>query len=336
MSKPYRKKLIEVAIPLEAINEEASLRKRKAPAGYPTTLHKWWAQRPLAACRAVLFASLVDDPSARPDLFPTKEEQDAERLRLFHLIEQLVKWENSRNDEVLAEAHDAILKATGGEPPVVLDPFAGGGSIPLEAQRLGLRTYGSDLNPVPVMITKGLVDIPAAFGGHPPVNPAARARLGHGGTWNGAAGLAEDIRYYGSSWRDKAFAEIGHLYPTVQDDTGAKRTVVAWIWARAAQCANPVCEAELILAQSFALSTRKGREMHVNPKVGARGKISFDVEHGGTMPTSPKVGRGAHFRCLVCSEVTPEPDLRRQLQERRAGQRLMAIVADGSRLSRSS
>lgn len=330
MTEPYRKKLIEVAIPLEAINEEASLRKRKAPAGYPTTLHKWWAQRPLAACRAVLFASLVDDPSSRPDLFPTEDEQERERLRLFRLIEKLVKWENSRNEEVLAEAREEILKATGGNPPAVLDPFAGGGSIPLEAQRLGLEAYASDLNPVPVLITKALIEIPAAFGGDPPLNPAARTRLGHGATWQGAEGLAEDIRYYGWRWRDRAFAEIGPLYPTAQDEDGTERTVVAWIWARTGRCANPACEAELILAQSFSLSTRKGREAYVVPRVLAGGEITFEIGGGGTIPASPKVGRGAQFRCLVCSEVTPESELRRQFQGRRPGQRLMAIVADGS------
>jgi putative DNA methylase len=157
----YRKKLIEVALPLEAINEESSRRKRKAPAGYPTTLHKWWAQRPLAACRAVLFASLVDDPSSRPDEFPTEEDQERERQRLFHIIEDLIKWENSNNGVVLQQARNEILKSTEGRPPLVRDPFAGGGSIPLEAQRLGLEVHASDLNPVAVLINKALIEIPS-------------------------------------------------------------------------------------------------------------------------------------------------------------------------------
>lgn len=211
----YRKKLIEVALPLEAINEESSKRKRKAPAGYPTTLHKWWAQRPLAACRAVLFASLVDDPSSRPEEFPTEDAQRIERERLFDVIKELILWENSNNEAVLAEARAEIMRSTNGNPPPVLDPFAGGGSIPLEAQRLGLEAHASDLNPVAVLINKALIEIPPKFVGQPPVNPESRKKIGSGGNWKGAQGLAEDVRYYGKWMRDEAEKRIGHLYPKV-------------------------------------------------------------------------------------------------------------------------
>src|SRR5688500_2843985 len=172
-----RKKLIEVSIPLEAINK-ASAREKSIRHGHPSTLHLWWARRPLAACRAVLFASIVDDPSSRPDLFPTEEVQDQERQRLFRLIEQLVLWENSNNERLLSMAHDEIMKSTDGNPPPVLDPFAGGGSIPLEAQRLGLEAHASDLNPVAVLINKALIEIPPTFANKPPVNPDARRRFG--------------------------------------------------------------------------------------------------------------------------------------------------------------
>nr|WP_299425668.1 DUF1156 domain-containing protein [uncultured Meiothermus sp.] len=172
MTQPKRK-LIEVALPLEAINREAA-REKSIRHGHPSTLHLWWARRPLAAARAVLFASLVDDPSARPEEFPTPEAQEAERRRLFDLIERLVKWENSSNAEILAEAKAEILKSTGNNPPPVLDPFAGGGTIPLEAQRLGLEAHASDLNPVAVLINKALIEIPPKFAGHPPVNPESR------------------------------------------------------------------------------------------------------------------------------------------------------------------
>ena len=203
MNQPYRKKLIEVALPLEAINRE-SAREKSIRHGHPSTLHLWWARRPLAACRAVLFASLVDDPSSRPDHFPTEEEQEAERQRLFRIIEELVKWENSNNETVLDAARAEILKSTDGNPPPVLDPFCGGGSIPLEAQRLGLEAHASDLNPVAVLITKALIEIPPKFAGQPPVNPESRAKLAHGATWKGAQGLAEDVRYYGKWMRDEA------------------------------------------------------------------------------------------------------------------------------------
>jgi putative DNA methylase len=206
----YRKKLIEVALPLEAINAAAACEK-SIRHGHPSTLHLWWARRPLAACRAVLFASLVDDPSAHPEQFPT----EAERQRLFRLIEELVQWENSSNERVLQAARAEILKSTEGQPPPVYDPFCGGGSIPLEAQRLGLEAHASDLNPVPVLITKALIEIPPQFAGKPPVNPTSRGKLGLSGSWSGAAGLAEDIRYYGQWMRDAAEKRIGSLYPRV-------------------------------------------------------------------------------------------------------------------------
>jgi len=193
--KQPKKKLIEVALPLEAINRE-SAREKSIRHGHPSTLHLWWARRPLAACRAVLFAQLVDDPSSHPDRFPTEEAQEKERKRLFKIIEELVKWENVNKEEVLEQAREEIRKSTGGNPPPVLDPFAGGGSIPLEAQRLGLEAHASDLNPVAVLINKALIEIPPKFAGRPPVNPEHRGKITNGG-WTGARGLAEDVRYYG-------------------------------------------------------------------------------------------------------------------------------------------
>src|SRR5438093_12087215 len=199
----YRKKLIEVALPLEAINK-ASAREKSIRHGHPSTLHLWWARRPLATCRAVLFASLVDDPSEHPEEFSTEKEQEQERDRLFRLIEVMVKWENSNNEELLAKVHTEIFKSTGGNLPPVLDPFAGGGSIPLEAQRLGLEAHASDLNPVAVLISKALIEIPARFAGRPSVNSESRRKLSHSGGWRAAQGLAEDVRYYGKWLRDEA------------------------------------------------------------------------------------------------------------------------------------
>ena len=232
-----KKKLIEVAIPLDAINA-ASAREKSIRHGHPSTLHLWWARRPLATARAVLFASLVDDPSAHPEKFPTEEAQDTERQRLFRLIENLVIWENSTDKELFAEAYEEIKKSTGGNPPPVFDPFAGGGTIPLEAQRLGLKAIAADLNPVAVMINKAMIEIPAKFQNQSPVNPAAKSLLDD--DWHGARGLADDVAYYGKLLKEKVFAKIGHLYPKVKiPETGQEATVIAWKWARTVKCPNP-------------------------------------------------------------------------------------------------
>jgi putative DNA methylase len=338
ITQTYRKKLIEVALPLEAINRESANEKAVPRRGHPATMHLWWARRPLAACRAVLFASLVDDPSSLPDEFPTEEDQDRERQRLFRLIEELVKWENSTNDAVLAAARLEILRSTDGDPPPVLDPFCGGGSIPLEAQRLGLEAHGSDLNPVPVLITKALVEIPPKFSGRSPVNPEARRTLAGGGAWRGAAGLAEDVRYYGRWMRDEAERRIGHLYPKVRlaaAQGGGEATVIAWLWARTVTCPNPACGAQMPLIRSFALATKKGKEAWVEPVVDRAQQpavISFKVCAGrGTPPEAPKVGRGASFRCLACGDVTGEAYVRAEAMAGRMSARLMATVADGQR-----
>src|SRR4051794_33025182 len=232
-----RKKLIEVSLPLEAINRE-SAREKSIRHGHPSTLHLWWARRPLAAARAVLFAQLVDDPSSHPDQFPTEEDQKRERARLHGIIERLVVWENTRDEKLLAEAHAEILMSTDGNPPAILDPFAGGGTIPLEAQRLGLEAHASDLNPVAVLINKALVEIPPKFANQPPVFPGlAETRV----SWHGAEGLAADVRAYGEWMRDEAERRIGHHYPKARLADGTEAPVIAWIWARTVTCPNPTC-----------------------------------------------------------------------------------------------
>ncbi len=209
-----KKKLIEVALPLEKINAESAYEKMPGIGPHPRGIHLWWARRPLAAARAVIWASLVDDPSSHPEEFPTEEAQTAERLRLFGILEQLVVWENSNNQEVLAAAKAEIMKSTDGNPPPLLDPFAGGGAIPLEAQRLGLEAHACDLNPVAVMINKAMIEIPPIFADKDPVNPKDRKEKA-AGTWFAAQGLAADVRYYGQWMKEEAFKKIGHLYPKV-------------------------------------------------------------------------------------------------------------------------
>jgi putative DNA methylase len=326
-----RRKLIEVALPLEAINV-ASAHEKNIRHAHPSTLHLWWARRPLATCRAVIFASLVDDPSSDPERFPTQKAQEEERIRLFRIIEELVLWENSTNEEVLERARAEIRRSTGGKPPPLFDPFCGGGSIPLEAQRLGLATYASDLNPVAVLITAALIEIPAKFAGQAPVHPEARRALGVSGSWPVAAGLAEDIRRYGAWMRDEAERRIGGLYPKVRlpkEQGGGEATVVAWLWARTVKCPNPACGARMPLVRSFTLSARPGREAWVEPIVDRIAKtVHFDVRAGRGSPREGTVAReGAH--CTVCDSPVALAYIRDEGRAGRMDSQLMAIVADG-------
>ena len=370
-----RKKLIEVAMPLETINREAA-REKSIRHGHPSTLHLWWARRPLAACRAVLFGQLVDDPGSVPEEFPTEAEQDAERKRLHELIERLVPWESSIDERVLNEARREIARsiarwrADRGEDqavdarmrwehpapeevnrylaekaPPVHDPFCGGGSIPLEAQRLGLRAIASDLNPVAVLITKALIEIPPRFAGLEPVNAEWRSKPAEERalkTWKGTEGLAEDVRYYGRWMRDEAEKRIGHLYPKVkvtaemaagrpdlEKYVGRDLTVIAWLWARTVTCPNPACGATMPLVRSFSLSKKKSRDAWVVPEPSSVG-VRFAVATGPGRPLPGTVERtGA--RCLCCGSPVPFNHVRIEAQAGRMGQRLMAIVLDGDR-----
>jgi len=320
-----KKKLIEVALPLEAINRE-SAREKSIRHGHPSTLHLWWARRPLAACRAVLFASIVDDPSSRPEEFPTEEDQERERQRLFRIIEELVKWENTNNETVLEAARREIHRATDGDPPPVLDPFCGGGSIALEAQRLGLEAHASDLNPVAVLITKALIEIPPKFADQPPVNPEAQEKLAHGATWKGAQGLADDVRYYGKWMRDEAFERIGHLYPKATLEDGTEATVIAWLWTRIADCANPACRAKMPLLRTFSL-TRQKDSVGLGPQPTPDGRgVEFELKSDG-FPTEGTISRDGGV-CLVCNHITSLSEIREQAVQAGLESQLMALVTD--------
>ena len=327
------KKLIEVALPLEAINAE-SAREKSIRHGHPSTLHLWWARRPLAAARAVIWSSLVDDPSSHPELFPTEQEQERERQRLHDLLARLVKWENSNDEDLLNEARAEIKKYMGEEPLVFLDPFAGGGAIPLEAQRLGLEAHAHDLNPVAVMINKAMIEIPPRFAGQAPVNPEACAKLGRDRSWRGATGLAEDVRYYGEWMKQEAFKRIGHLYPKVKipaEQGGGEATVIAWIWARTVKCPNPACGCEIPLASSFVLSKKKGKEAYITYEINkANNHISYFVRSdNNTPPEAPKISRGAKFKCLSCGDSTAPEYVKTESETGRMGHRLLAVVAEG-------
>jgi putative DNA methylase len=407
-----RKKLIEVALPLEAINK-ASAREKSIRHGHPSTLHLWWARRPLAAARAVIFAQMVDDPSAYVDVLrgdsklrrkgetilkarrkvweearaladkakgsgvavpepgpePTLDEilADQERQRLFRIIEELVLWENTTNETVLQAARDEIWNSwrrtcaenadhsrakelfNRNKLPGFHDPFAGGGALPLEAQRLGLEAYASDLNPVAVLINKAMIEIPPKFAGKPPVNPESRKKIGaQSGSWKGATGLAEDVRYYGQWMRDEAQKMIGHLYPKVEVTkemakerpdlkkyVGQKLTVIAWLWARTVKSPNPAfAQMNVPLASTFMLSTKEGKETYVEPVIEGGG-YHFTVKVGKPKDAEAanngtKVGRGGHFQCLMSGTPIPVTYIREQGIAGTLGARMMAVVAEGS------
>jgi putative DNA methylase len=359
------KKLIEVALPLEAINIACS-REKSIRHGHPSTLHLWWARRPLAAARSVIFAQMVDDPSSHPDLFPTAKKQEKERLRLFKIIEDLVKWESTTNETVLNAAKEEIWQSwrracadNADHPqakelfnrkvlPAFHDPFAGGGAIPLEAQRLGLESYASDLNPVAVLINKAMIEIPPKFAGKPPVNPESRKdKQLIAKEWKGAQGLAEDVRYYGQWMRDEAEKRIGHLYPKVKitkemvkerpdlkQYEGEELTVIAWLWARTVKSPNPAfSKIDVPLASTFMLSTKAGKEAYVEPVIHKDG-YEFKVKVGEpkdavAFKNGTKLARGANFKCIMSNIPMAGNHIYNEGKAGRMGARLMAIVAEG-------
>ena len=374
MSQNYKKKLIEVAIPLEAINK-ASAKEKSIRHGHPSTLHLWWARRPLASCRAVLFCQLVDDPSeyvadllansttrsaAQAELetrielrkaarasgtFTIAEDKpitletvaiDLERQRLFRIVEELVIWENSTNEAVLNRARAEILRSCGGVMPPVYDPFSGGGSIPLEAQRLGLPAYGSDLNPVAVMIGKAMIEIPPKFKDKPPIHPGQKER--GFASYRNAEGLAEDVKYYGEWMRAKAVERIGHLYPDVEfpiEQGGGNGTVIAWIWARTVPSPDPAFEGVTVpLVSSFLLSSKAGKKVWIEPIVDRDLKtIKYEIRNGGSESQilqarkGTKSGRGSNFTCLFSNSAITSDYVKAQGKAGNFGQSLIAVVA---------
>ncbi|MBS7470981.1 DUF1156 domain-containing protein [Pseudomonas syringae] len=368
------KKLIEVALPLDAINAACS-REKSIRHGHPSTLHLWWARRPLAAARAVIFAQMVNDPGGERGYYAgmTKAQAQIERERLFKIIEDLVLWENTNNEEVLERARAEIRKswretcelnkshpqATELFNPEMLpgfhDPFAGGGAIPLEAQRLGLESYASDLNPVAVTINKAMIEIPPKFAGRAPVGPEVAAdKVGKKKAtrdafedWSGAKGLAEDVRRYGAWMREVAQQRIGHLYPTIEVNAemvakspdlaqyqGDKLTVIAWVWARTVRSPNPAfSHVEVPLASTFILSSKSGKEAYVQPVIEGD-SYRFEVKVGiapSSVHAGTTAGKRNAFICLLSDSPVDYKYIRIEGQAGRMGQRLMAIVAEGKR-----
>lgn len=322
----YKPKLIEVALPLAAINAEAA-REKSIRHGHPSTLHLWWARRPLAAARAVIWASLVDDPSGDPTL--TDEEQAAERARLFKILEKLVKWENSNDRDVLAEARAEIDRCFPDGPPPILDPFGGGGAIPLEAQRLGLEALSGDLNPVAILIQKAMIEIPPRFAGRAPVHPDIEKEMT---TWERAQGLAADVESFGRWMRDAAQERIGHLYPDATGPKGERLPPIAWIWARTVQSPDPAWNGSVPLVGAWVLAKRKGKPtIWVEPCVDRTTQaVGFHVREGGEPERKGTVDRGGGI-CVATGAAIPFKYIREEGRADRHGRQLMAVVAAGER-----
>lgn len=339
------RKLIEVSLPLDEINAQAA-REKSIRHGHPSTLHLWWARRPLAAARCVLFAQLVDDPSSREDEISqkyrdkglpedqvekmTSAEVIIERRRLHGMLARLANWDNLNDEGLWNAARAEIQKSCDGNPPAILDPFAGGGTIPLEAQRLGLEAHASDLNPVAVLINKAMIEIPPKFADMPPVHPEAEAPLLG---WKGAQGLADDVRYYGAWMKQEAEKRIGYLYPKATLEDGTEASVIAWIWARTVTCPNPMCGIEMPLVRSWWLGKKKGKEAYVVPEM-VDGEVEFSIGHDPKQAPAKEndgtVGRqGAH--CIACGSAVDFAYIRAEGQALRISARLMAVVAEGKR-----
>ena len=325
MGETSNPKLIEVALPLAAINRAAA-REKSIRHGHPSTLHLWWARRPLAAARAVIWASLVDDPSGDPSL--TSEEQAAERQRLFGILERLVKWENSNNPDVLAEARAEIDRCFPDGPPPILDPFAGGGAIPLEAQRLGLTALAGDLNPVAVLINKAMIEIPPRFAGMPPVHPDIDKTLT---TWERAQGLAADVEAYGRWMRDEAQRRIGHLYPDAIGPNGEKLTPIAWIWARTVESPDPSWSGHVPLVTSWTLAKRPGKsKVWIEPIIDRDAMtISYEIHEGGEPSRDRTVSRG-NGTCIATGTAIPATYVKSEGVAGLMGSQLMVIAAEGA------
>ena len=338
------RKLIEVALPLDAINQQ-SAREKSIRKGHPSTLHLWWSRKPTATSRAVLFSQLVDDPSERYEEFleaaraegeadpesAAERAVEAERRRLFTLITRMVNWDNIGDEHLMREVREEIRRSTGGEPPTVLDPFAGGGSIPLEAQRLGLEAHASDLNPVAVLINKALIEIPPRFAGRAPVFPGA-----DDGTrsWPGAHGLAEDVRRYGEWMREEAWRRIGHLYPRAQLPDGSEATVIAWIWARTVTCPNPACGIETPLVSKWWLGKKKGKEAYIVPTV-VGDHVEYSIGHDPKRaPTKQNDGTISGHRgaiCLACESAISMSLIRERGCDGSMGSQMVAVAVEGNR-----
>lgn len=326
------KKLIEVALPLPEINDASAYDKMPGIGAHPKGIHQWWARLPLPSARAVLFSSVVDDPSSHPEKFPTEEAQAAERERLFGIVRDLMQKKLHDKPEVYARARAEMLAHTGGKLPDMLDPFSGGGSIPLEAARLGFVAHAADLNPVAVLLNKCNLELVPRWLGQKPINPNMRgdmikSQISRSGAW----GLAEDVRYYGDVIRKQAMEKIGHLYPqiTLPKEYGEKKAnVIAWRWAKTIQCPNPACGARTPLVRSFWLCRKKPNYIHIKPHIIGK-SLNFYIKYTGDAEKETTSAKGA--RCLFCEQPISKAKVRESAIEHGITDIPLAIVADTGR-----
>lgn len=350
-----RKKLLEVALPLPEINDASAYDKMPGIGPHPKGIHQWWARLPLPTARAILFASIVDDPGSHPENWPTEELQNTERERLFDILRRMMGKKLHEAPEVYAEAHEEMLKHCDGRLPVVFDPFAGGGSIPLEANRLGFEAHGGDLNPVAVLLNKCNLELAPRWAGQPPINPEDRGRIGGSEDWQGSHGLAADVRYYGRLVRERAQKQIGHLYPKAhlpKESGGGEANVIAWIWARTVASPNPAARGKHVpLISTFWLSSNKGNLVWLDPIIDKEaGTYSFEVKTGvpvgcvgigsesmsrhikgctrcAAIAAGTKRGRGSNFECLLTGAAVQDSYVRSEGLKQRFRSTLLALVA---------
>ncbi len=340
MTRPIRKKLIEVALPLPEINDASAYDKMPGIGPHPKGIHQWWARLPLPTARAILFASVVDDPEAHPEKWVTEEMQNAERERLFEILRRTMGKKLHEAPEVYAEARAEMLKYCDGKLPAVFDPFAGGGSIPLEANRMGFETHAGDLNPVAVLLNKCNLELGPRWIDHPPVNPEERGRIGGGEAWRGPHGLAADVRHYSRIIRERAMRKMGHLYPKARLPKaygGGEANVMAWIWARTVASPNPAAKGDHVpLISTYWLSNKKSAEAWLEPVVDkAARKWSFEVRSGSPRDRAAitrglKSGR-ATFECLLTGDSISNKYINNEAENDRLKHVLIAIIAEGRR-----
>jgi putative DNA methylase len=341
MTLPYRKKLIEVALPLPEINDASAYDKMPGIGAHPKGIHQWWARLPLPTARAILFASVVDDPSEHPERFPTEEEQNTERNRLFDIIRSLMAKKLHDQPKVYAEAHAEMLKQYDGKLPIVFDPFAGGGTIPLEANRLGFESHAADLNPVAVLLNKCNLELAPRWTGTPPINPTDRKTIGGTDAWQGTHGLAADVMYYGSLVRERTINSIGHLYPKVRlpkDQGGGETNVIAWIWARTVASPNPAMQGKHVPVMStYWLSSKTGKQFWLepvlDPKIPCGWKFTIQTGTASKEQTAKnklgtRLGKAQDFFCLLSKEPISRDYIQTEGKEQRLREALVAIVAE--------
>jgi putative DNA methylase len=341
VSTSYKKKLIEVALPLPEINDASAYDKMPGIGPHPKGIHQWWARLPLPTARAILFASIVDDPEGHPEKWPTEEAQNSERERLFDLLRGMMGKKLHEMPAVYSAARLEMLQHCAGHLPGLFDPFSGGGSIPLEANRLGFEAHAADLNPVAVLLNKCNLELAPRWIARPPVNPEGRGKIGGTVNWRGSHGLAADIRYYGRIINKNAHEKIGHLYPKVgipkELGGGGQANVIAWLWARTVASPNPAALGRHVpLITTYWLST-KGQLAWLDPIVDKpRGTYHFEIKHGApqdraSVSAGTKLGRGAKFKCLLTDQPIGDAHIKSEARAGRLGTRLLAIVAEGQR-----